>query len=128
MLNVIILSVIVLRVAAPTKDYFCDFLMKKIWATIFYDSFKTPDFSLLARVTRRLDKKVAQIWGKVAQTIAKSRNAKIYSSKLNLKVQTIFTKPLLNSYKYLPYFIMYSAHFFTLEMMLKYSLCTICGR
>ncbi len=27
-----------------------------------------------------------------------------------------------------PYFIKYSAHFFTLKMMLKYSLCTIYGR
>ncbi len=29
---------------------------------------------------------------------------------------------------YLLYFIKYSAHFFTLKMMLKYSLCTIHGR
>jgi hypothetical protein len=28
----------------------------------------------------------------------------------------------------LPYFIKYSAHFFTLKIMLKYSLCTIHGR
>ncbi len=37
-------------------------------------------------------------WEKVAQTVAKSKNAKTSPSKLNLKVQKIYTKPLLNSY------------------------------
>jgi hypothetical protein len=52
-------------------------------------------------VTRRLDKQFTQILEKVAQTIAKSRNAKISSSKLNLKVQNIFIKPPSKLLKYL---------------------------
>jgi hypothetical protein len=43
----------------------------------------------LPRVTRRLGGN-AQILKKVAQTVAKPKNAKIFSSKLNLKVQNNF--------------------------------------
>ncbi len=127
MLNVINLSVIVVRVAALTKDVFLWFFDEKIWATIFYDSFKTPDILSPCQGDQKIGQKNYPDLEKVGQTIAKSRNANISSPKLNLNVQNIFIKPLLNSYKYLPYFIKYSAHFFTLEMMLKYSLRTIHG-
>jgi hypothetical protein len=41
--------------------------------------------------------KIAQIWEKEAKTIAKLKNAKAFSSKLNWKVQNVFIKPLLNT-------------------------------
>ncbi len=41
-------------------------------------------------------------------------------------VRTLFFFVTDTPYK-LPYFLEYSAHFFTLKMMLKYSLCTIHG-
>jgi hypothetical protein len=46
-------------------------------------------------VARRLEK--ITILDKVAETVAKPKNAKISSSKLNVKVQNICIKPLLNS-------------------------------
>jgi hypothetical protein len=49
------------------------------------------------RVTRRLGKKFTQILEKVAKTVNKPKNAKISSSKLNLKVQNKNIKLLLNS-------------------------------
>jgi hypothetical protein len=45
-------------------------------------------------VTRRLRKKIAQIKKKVATTVSKQKYAKIY---INLKVQNINNKPLINS-------------------------------
>ncbi len=48
------------------------------------------------RVTGRLGKN-SQNLGKVAKKVAKQKNAKISSSKLNLKVQIIYIKTLLNS-------------------------------
>jgi hypothetical protein len=51
----------------------------------------------LSRVTRRLGKNRPNLGKKVAQTIAKLKNAKAFSSKFNWKVQNIFIKPLLNS-------------------------------
>jgi hypothetical protein len=44
-----------------------------------------------------LGKKFVQILEKVAKTIAKPKNAKVFSSKLNFKVPKVFAKPLLNS-------------------------------
>jgi hypothetical protein len=41
--------------------------------------------------------KFAPRWGKVAKTVAKPKNAKTFSSKINLKAQIIFIKPLLTS-------------------------------
>jgi len=46
---------------------------------------------------QKIGKKITQIWGKVAKTIAKLKKAKEFSSKLNWKLQNIFIKPLLNS-------------------------------
>jgi hypothetical protein len=43
-------------------------------------------------VTRRLRKKIAQIFEKVAKTVSKQKNAEISSSNLNLKVQNINNK------------------------------------
>jgi hypothetical protein len=41
--------------------------------------------------------KITQILEKVAQTVAKPKNAKISSSKLNLKIQNINIRPPFNS-------------------------------
>jgi hypothetical protein len=41
--------------------------------------------------------KITQIWGKEAKTIAKLKNGKVFSSKLNWKVKNVFIKCLLNS-------------------------------
>jgi hypothetical protein len=38
---------------------------------------------------QKIEKKITQSLEKVAQTVAKPKNAKIFSSKLNLKVQNI---------------------------------------
>ncbi len=48
-------------------------------------------------MTRSLRKKIAKICEKVAKLFAKPINAQISSLKLNLKVQNINIKPLLNS-------------------------------
>jgi hypothetical protein len=45
-------------------------------------------------VTRKLEK-IAKILGKVTKTVAKPQDAKISAQKLNLKVPSIFLKPLL---------------------------------
>jgi hypothetical protein len=50
----------------------------------------------LATVIRRLGK-IVQILEKVAKTIAKPKNTKISSPKINLKVQNIYIELLLNS-------------------------------
>jgi hypothetical protein len=39
--------------------------------------------------------KITKILEKEAQTVAKPKNARILASKLNLKVQNIYIKPLL---------------------------------
>jgi hypothetical protein len=39
---------------------------------------------------QKIGKKIAQILEKVAKTIAKLKNAKVFSSKLNWKVQNVF--------------------------------------
>jgi hypothetical protein len=49
--------------------YFCDFLMKKFEQQFFMTLSKPQTFSLLARVTRRLDKKITQIWKKLAKQL-----------------------------------------------------------
>ncbi len=51
----------------------------------------------LYSVTRRLGKFFAQMLEKVAKTVENPKNAKISSSKLNVKVQNIYINPLLNS-------------------------------
>jgi hypothetical protein len=51
----------------------------------------------LGQGDQKIGKKIAQILGKVAKTIAKLKNAKVFSSKLNWKVQNVFINPLLNS-------------------------------
>jgi hypothetical protein len=50
--------------------------------------------------------------------------ANIVEDKNELKTETLHAQ----TQNKLPYFIEYSAHFFTLKMMLKYSLHTIHGR
>ncbi len=44
---------------------------------------------------QKFERKINQFEEKVAQTVAKPRNAKISSSKLNLKIQNINIRPLL---------------------------------
>jgi len=46
---------------------------------------------------QKISNKIAQIMEKEAQTVAKPKNIKISSSKVNMKVPNIFIKPLLNS-------------------------------
>ncbi len=46
---------------------------------------------------QKIGKTFAQIKEKVAKTVGKPKNAKSSSSKLNLTVQNIYIKPLLNS-------------------------------
>jgi len=48
---------------------------------------------MLSRVTRRLEK--FQIFQRIAQKVAKSKKAKISTTKLNLKAQIIYIKLLL---------------------------------
>ncbi len=45
---------------------------------------------------QKIGKKFTQILEKVAKTVAKQKNAEMYTSKLNLEVQNIYIKPLLN--------------------------------
>ncbi len=40
-------------------------------------------------------KKICQIFQRIAQKVAKSKKAKISTTKLNLKTQNIYIKPLL---------------------------------
>jgi hypothetical protein len=54
----------------------------------------TPGVTFTARVTRTLVKN-CQIFQKIAQKVAKSKNAKISITKHNLKAQNIYNKPLL---------------------------------
>jgi hypothetical protein len=46
---------------------------------------------------QKIGKKLPKFGKKVAKTIVKLKNAKVFSSKLNWKVQNVFIKPLLNS-------------------------------
>ncbi len=50
--------------------------------------------SAVIRVTRRFEKKLP-FFQKIAQKVAKSKKAKISTTKLNLKAQNIYNKPLL---------------------------------
>jgi hypothetical protein len=45
--------------------------------------------SAYAQGDQKIEKKFTQSLEKVAQTVAKPKNAKIFSSKLNLKIQNI---------------------------------------
>jgi hypothetical protein len=49
---------------------------------------------MTSRVTRRSEK-TCQTFQRIAQKVAKSKKPKIYTTKLNLKVQNINIKPLL---------------------------------
>jgi hypothetical protein len=52
--------------------------------------------SVATRVTRRFRGKNHQSIGKVAKTVTQPKITKIYTSKFNLKVKSIYIKPLLN--------------------------------
>jgi hypothetical protein len=61
---------------------------------------KTGDFisiEIHKQGDQKIKEKITQFLEKVAKAVAKPKNTKISSSKLNLKVQIVYNKPLLNS-------------------------------
>jgi hypothetical protein len=58
---------------------------------------KTQKENIPYQGDQKIGEKMAKILEKVAKTVAKTKHTKIPSSKLYLKVQNIYIRPLLNS-------------------------------